>query len=136
MKLLYYIIFTIWYLLSLLPLCVLYLLSDLLYFPLYYGIKYRRKVVRTNLTNSFPEKTKEEIIRIEKQFYHFFCDYIVETIKLLSISKKQLTRRMTFGGTDEIAQKLDEQGKTFCFVYLGHYCNWEWIASLPYWVPR
>ena len=136
MKLLYYIIFTIWYLLSLLPLCVLYLLSDLLYFPLYYGIKYRREVVRTNLTNSFPEKTKEEIIRIEKQFYHFFCDYIVETIKLLSISKKQLTRRMTFGGTNEIAQKLDEQGKTFCFVYLGHYCNWEWIASLPYWVPE
>ena len=83
MKLLYYIIFTIWYLLSLLPLSVLYLLSDLLYIPLYYGIKYRRKVVRTNLTNSFPEKTKEEIIRIEKQFYHFFCDYIVETIKLL-----------------------------------------------------
>ena len=60
MKLLYYIIFTIWYLLSLLPLSVLYLLSDLLYIPLYYGIKYRRKVVRTNLTNSFPEKTKEE----------------------------------------------------------------------------
>ena len=85
MKLLYYIIFTIWYLLSLLPLSVLYLLSDLLYFPLYYGIKYRRKVVRINLTNSFPEKTKEAIIRIEKQFYHFFCDYIVETIKLLSI---------------------------------------------------
>lgn len=135
MKIIYYIVFFFWYLLSLLPLPVLYLFSDLLYFPLYYCIRYRRRIVRENLTNSFPEKSKEKIIRIEKQYYHFFCDYIIETIKLFSISEKQLKRRMTFGGVDKIVEKMEIENKNFCFVYLGHYCNWEWIASLPYWVP-
>ncbi len=136
MRIMYYILFSMWYLLSLLPLHILYVFSDLLYYPLYYLFRYRRKVVRTNLNNSFPEKDKKEIVQIEKKFYHFFCDYIMETIKLLSMSKKQLKRRMTFGGIEEIVQKMAAEDKTFCFVYLGHYCNWEWIASLPYWVPE
>ena len=98
MKVVYYIVFLFWYLLSLLPLRFLYIFSDVLYYPLYYCIRYRRKVVRQNLTGSFPDKNEKELIRIEKQFYHFFCDYMIETIKLFSISKKQLKRRMTFGG--------------------------------------
>lgn len=132
MKIIYYIIFFFWYLLSLLPLSVLYVFSDLLYFPIYYCVRYRRRIVRKNLTESFPELSKEKIIRIEKQYYHFFCDYIIETLKLFSISKKQLKRRMTFGGVEEIVKKMETEEKNFCFVYLGHYCNWEWIASLPY----
>lgn len=135
MKIIYYIIFFFWYLLSLLPLSVLYVFSDLLYFPIYYCVRYRRRIVRKNLTESFPELSKEKIIRIEKQYYHFFCDYIIETLKLFSISKKQLKRRMTFGGVEEIVKKMETEEKNFCFVYLGHYCNWEWIASLPYWIP-
>jgi KDO2-lipid IV(A) lauroyltransferase len=135
MNITYYILFGFWYLISLLPLCVLYFISDLLFYPLYYLIKYRRRVVRDNLTQSFPEKDEAEIVRIEKQFYHFFCDYVVETIKLLSIPRKELTKRMTMGGTEEIARKLKEENKTFCFIYLGHYCNWEWMASLQNWVP-
>lgn len=136
MKFIYYIVFFFWYLTSLLPLRLLYFFSDLLYYPLYYCFRYRHKVIRKNLIGSFPEKSMEEIIRIEKQYYHFFCDYIFETIKLLSISKKNLKSRMTFEGVDEILKQMEEQKKNFCFVYLGHYCNWEWIASLPYWVPE
>ena len=81
MKIIYYIVFPLWYLLSLLPLRVLYLLSDLIYYLLYYVIRYRRKVVRQNLIGSFPEKNMAEIIRIEKKFYAWFCDYVVENIK-------------------------------------------------------
>ncbi len=136
MKLVYYLVFALWYILSLLPLRFLYFLSDMLYFPLYYGLKYRQKVVRANLKGSFPEKSEEEIIRIEKEFYSFFCDYIVETIKQFSMSKKQMTRRMTFGGVNQIVADMERENKNFCFVYLGHYCNWEWIASLPYWCPE
>ncbi|WP_455672366.1 lysophospholipid acyltransferase family protein [Phocaeicola sp.] len=136
MKIVYYIVFFSWYLLSLLPLKLLYLFSDLLYFPLYYCIGYRQAIVRKNLVESFPDKDIKEIVRIEKQFYRFFCDYMVETVKLFSMSKKQIKRRMTFSGTDEIAKRLEKEGKNFCFVYLGHYGNWEWIASLPYWMPE
>lgn len=135
MKLTYYAVFFLWYLLSLLPLQFLYFISDLLFYPMYYCIRYRRKIVRNNLLHSFPDKELKEIIHIEKNFYSFFCDYILETLKLFSISKKQLMKRMTFGGIDEIVNTMEKEDKNFCFVYLGHYCNWEWIASLPYWTP-
>lgn len=131
----YYVVFALWYVLSLLPLRVLYVLSDLFYYLLYYVVRYRRKVVRKNLIGSFPDKTLPEICRIEQGFYHFFCDYVVETLKQFTLSREQLMKRMTFEGVDEIVEKMHAQDRTFCFVYLGHYCNWEWIASLPYWVP-
>jgi KDO2-lipid IV(A) lauroyltransferase len=114
---------------------LLYFVSDLLFFPTYYLARYRRKIVRRNLTGSFPEKDLKEIVRIEKRFYHFFCDYIVETIKLFSMSEEQMKRRMVFKGVDHIVSAMEKEDKNFCFVYLGHYCNWEWIASLPYWCP-
>lgn len=135
MKITYYIAYALWYLLSLLPLWLLYFVSDLLFFPTYYLARYRRKIVRRNLTGSFPEKDLKEIVRIERRFYHFFCDYIVETIKLFSMSEEQMKRRMVFKGVDHIVNAMEKEDKNFCFVYLGHYCNWEWIASLPYWCP-
>ena len=71
-NLIYYSVFFLWYLLSLLPLRFLYFISDLLFYPLYYCIRYRRKIIRNNLSNSFPEKDLKEIVQIEKQFYSFF----------------------------------------------------------------
>lgn len=135
MKVVYFIVFGFWYLLSLLPLRVLYLFSDLLYYPLYYGVRYRRRIVRRNLAGSFPEKSRKELLRIERDFYHFFCDYVVETIKLFSISRRQLMKRMTFEGVEPLIADMERQGKELCFVYLGHCGNWEWVASLPYWTP-
>lgn len=126
---LYYILFAFWFLLSLLPLRVLYLLSDLLYFLLYYCVKYRKKLVRKNLTDSFPDKSLKEITTLEKKFFHFLCDYIVETIKLLSISEKNMRKRMRFEGLGELSKSIEE-GRS-CSIYLGHYCNWEWITSFP-----
>jgi KDO2-lipid IV(A) lauroyltransferase len=136
MKITYYIIGGIWWLLSLLPLKILYLFSDMLYVLVHHVIGYRKKIVRKNLTNSFPEKSLDEIKQIEKGFYHFFCDYIVETIKQFSISKEEMKRRMVISGVEEMKDRMEKENKTFCFIYLGHFCNWEWIASLPYWVPN
>ncbi len=135
-KLNYYILSFFGYVLSLLPLCVLYLISDVLCFIMRYVIRYRHRVIHTNLTRSFPEKNAEEIARIEKQFYAWLCDYFVETLKLCSISREKMRKCMTFEGVDDIVSDMRQTGKNFCFVYLGHYGNWEWIASLPYWVPE
>ncbi len=132
MKILYYIVVAIWYLLSLLPMWVHYILSDLVFLLLYYVLGYRKKVIRKNLTTSFPEKTEEELQRIERGFYHFFCDYLAESVKLMTVSRKNLKRRMVFKGT-ELVNQCVEEGQS-CAVFLGHYCNWEWITSLPLWV--
>lgn len=130
MKLLYYLFYAGWYLLSLLPFWLLYLISDGLYYLLYHVVRYRRRVVRKNLVNSFPEKSEAEIVRIEKEFYAFFCDCAVETIKQFSMSEAEMKRRMTFTGIDELQRDMRERGANFVFVYLGHYCNWEWIVSM------
>lgn len=125
----YCFIYAFWKLLSLIPLRIMYILSDGLFYIIYYVIKYRRKVTRKNLTECFPEKSLEEIILIEKQFYHFFVDYIWETCKLSSVSFSNMRKRMIFENIEEM-ETLLSQGKSIS-LYLGHYCNWEWISSIP-----
>ena len=97
--LVYVIVYGTWYVASLLPLRVLYIFSDFLYLLIAHVVKYRHKVIWKNLNNSFPEKSDAELRQIEKDFYHYFCDYLVETIKGMSMSEKQIRRRMTFSGT-------------------------------------
>lgn len=131
-KTLYLLAYGFWYLLALLPFPVLYLFSDVFYLIMAHIVKYRHKVIGKNLRNSFPEKTDAELRRIEQGFYHWFCDYVVETFKLMTMSREQLMERMTFTGTEELNRLLSE-GRSVA-VYLGHLGNWEWITSLPYWV--
>ena len=126
-KLLYHLLYGIVYLLSLLPFRLLYMLSDGIYGLLYHIIRYRRKLVRKHLASSFPEKTEAEVIKIEHQFYHWLCDYFVETIKLLSISNEKLLRHIEFRGVEQLEQCFDE-GQN-CAAILGHYCNWEWLSA-------
>ena len=132
-KVLYYIIYPIFYLVSLLPLRVLYVFSDIQFFIVYSIVGYRKKVVRKNLRNSFPDKSEKELLKIEKEFYHWLCDYFNETVKLLSVSKKTLLKHIEFRNVEQMEQCFSE-GQN-CAAILGHYCNWEWIASLPYWCP-
>jgi len=131
-KLLYGLLYGVWFVLSLLPMWVHYVLSDLIYLVVYHLIGYRKPLVRRHLAESFPEKSGDERLRIERGFYHWFCDYLVETVKLLTISEQELKRRMVFKGTETV-DEIVESGQS-CAVYLGHYCNWEWITSLPFWV--
>ena len=128
----YHFFYSIFWLISLLPLRMLYILSDLVY-PIVKRT-YRRKVVDDNLAKSFPEKTEEERDKIANKFYHQLCDYFAEDIKLFSMSKKEMMKRMTFSGLEHIKDGFDN-GKDYMFAYLGHFGNWEWIASLQYWMP-
>jgi Kdo2-lipid IVA lauroyltransferase/acyltransferase len=125
----YYLFYGINWIVTLLPLRVLYLVSDFLYLLLYYFPSYRRKVVATNLKNAFPEKTAEELKRIEKKFYSHLADLFIETFKLTHMSKVQLKRRCTVSNP-EILQKLLEE-KRDTIAVLGHYSNWEWLIILP-----
>ena len=89
----------LFYMLSLLPLRLLYVLADFEYLLLYYVFRYRRSTVRRNLTSSFPEKSEKEIRSIERDFYRWFADYFFEALKLLSISDIELRRRFRTGRT-------------------------------------
>ena len=131
MRLVYLLVFGLLYLLSFLPLRALYVISDGFYCMVYFLVGYRRRLVRRNLADCFPEKDEAERRKIERDFYHWFCDYLVETIKLFSMSERQIRRRMVFEGHEAI--NADFSKGQSVGLYLGHYCNWEWITSLPLW---
>ncbi|MCM1520293.1 MAG: lysophospholipid acyltransferase family protein [Lachnoclostridium sp.] len=114
--------------LSLLPLKVLYLLSDLIYIIIYYIVRYRRNVVEKNIRESFPEMTDAEVRATSKKFFRNFTDYFVETIKLHHISDKEMMRRMEFVDTEVIDRLMDE-GRSIV-VYFSHCGNWEWAPSI------
>ncbi len=121
-------------LISHLPLGVLYVLADLCFPLLYHVARYRRKVVTENLNNAFPELSPRERHKIRRRFYRWFCDYVVETLKLLSMSRQEMMRRMVIEGVDEMERSLET--KPFVFIFLGHYCNWEWVSSIPLWYQK
>ena len=72
---------------------LLYIKSDVLFFIAYYILGYRKKVVRENLDLAFPEKSKAEILNIQKKFFKQLCDMLVETIKSITISEKEIRKR-------------------------------------------
>lgn len=114
------------YLLSALPFRILYGISDLTFLLLYYVVRYRRSVVQQNLQNAFPEKSADERRNIERRFYRFLCDMLLETFKTLTISKAAMLRRCRI--TAESAALLQELGAagTSVILVLGHFGNWEW----------
>lgn len=128
-KVLYYISLSLLFVLNRLPFCVLYAISDFLYFLVYYVVRYRRRVVRDNLVKSFPEKQLKEIVEIEKKFYSSLCDWFVEVIKLYGISEKEIRKRMVITGLEDVARMV-AQGRS-CVCYMGHLFNWEYVTSLP-----
>ncbi len=110
------------------PFWLLYVLSDVAYVLVYYVVHYRRHIVKRNLATSFPDKTPKELQRIERQFYHWLCDYFVEAVKLLGISKKELQQRFQVNGAELLEERF-AQGRD-CAAILGHYCNWEWLSCV------
>jgi Kdo2-lipid IVA lauroyltransferase/acyltransferase len=110
--------------LSRLPFRILYLIADFLFLVTYYLIRYRREVVWKNLINSFPDKPHEELRLIEKQFYRNLADTTVETLKLLTISEKQLLARVKMDNT--VPMKYHQLGYS-AFGMTAHFCNWEWL---------
>ncbi len=114
--------------LACLPLGVLYVFADVLYYIIYYIARYRRRLVRENIAKCFPAKSNSERAEIERKFYRNFADYIVETVKLLHISDAEMCRRMQFDNI-ELIDSLVAEGRSVV-VYFAHCGNWEWAPSM------
>ena len=119
----YYLVYGLLYLLSLLPMWLLYGLSDGIAFLLYAVIRYRRGVVLSNLNIAFPERTDAERLRIARRFYRNFTDNFIETIKLLSAGEKFLQKRLVLDNPELLDNYYDQGRKVQ--VHLGHCFNWE-----------
>lgn len=116
---------------AILPLPLLYCISDVLYLFIYHIIRYRRKIAEKNIDEAFPEKSEKERRKIKKDFYRHFTDIFVETIKLLHVSDEEMRRRIVFRNMEELDKSI-EQGRSVV-MYAGHFCNWEWLSSITLW---
>lgn len=110
---------------SYLPLPVLYRVSTVVYFITYYLIRYRYKVVRENIKNAFPDKNSAEIAAISKQFYKNFSDFIIEALKSITISARELEKRVVIKDP-EVIERYFKNGQSV-LVLTSHQFNWEWM---------
>ncbi len=114
-------------LLSRLPLGLLFVFADFLYYVLRYGLRYRRAVVLENLRLSFPEKTTAEIQTLANGFYRNLTDVIVETIRMPALLPAELRQRVRFTNAELVQTRL-RAGQTVIGVG-SHQGNWEWVPS-------
>jgi KDO2-lipid IV(A) lauroyltransferase len=111
-------------LISRLPFWMLYLLADLLFFIVFYVAGYRRKVTRDNLANAFPEKSDGERKQIERKYYRFLADMIMESLKMNSMHSREVHSRCRLKNPQEIERHY-QLGRSVLLAS-GHYANWEW----------
>lgn len=123
----YYFVYGILWLFSLLPMRVLYFFSDCFYGIIFYVLRYRRDIVLDNLAMAFPEKTEKERWNIAKKFYHNLVDTFMEAIKMITASHNFLEKRVK--GNWELINTLEAGGKSIQ-VHLGHNFNWEWANAV------
>ena len=127
-SMLYYLLFGLTWLFSLIPFRLLYLISDGLFLFTYYIIGYRKEVVFRNLRNSFPERSGPEIEALARRFYRHFCDFLLESTKCIRIPVKTLDKRMKLLNP-EVFSELARNRRNFALV-TAHYNNWEWMINL------
>lgn len=116
------------WLLSHMPLGVLYPIGYVVYILMYYVVGYRKKVVKKNLSESFPDMTAKELRLTMKDFYLNFADYIVETVRLGGISEKEIKSRVSYENL-ELVEGYLKAGRPIV-AYFSHCINWEWVTSL------
>lgn len=115
------------YLVALLPFPLLYGLADVMFVVLYGLVGYRKKVTRENLKRSFPEKSEKELRQIERGYYRHLCDLILETFKLLGMSRSDLLKRCKINNYEMYFDLLSQRRNTV--ATLGHQGNWEWVGA-------
>ncbi len=110
----------------------LYFISDWVLYPLvYHVLRYRRRLVRKQLAGC---DLTDDLLDVERRFYHTLCDYIVETLRLMHMSEAEARRRVEWVGIGEMSERMLREGKYTSFVYLAHFGNWEWLSSAGLWM--
>lgn len=116
------------WLISILPFRIFYLISDSIYLVVYYIIGYRKKTVRHNLQIALPHLNDKDRLRIEKKFYHHFCDLFMEMVKTMTISPKEMQKRFKITNP-ELLQEYEAKNRSI-MVLASHYASWEWLIAI------
>ena len=122
------VLYPILWIISMLPMRILFMISDVLYVITYYIIGYRKKIVRSNLKLCFPNKSDQELLALEKKSFQHFIDVFMELIKSFTMTEKEMSKRLSITNP-ELLDAYYEQNKSVIFLS-GHYANWEWVSFI------
>ncbi|MGO1244718.1 MAG: lysophospholipid acyltransferase family protein [Sphingobacterium sp.] len=126
----YRLVYVAIYMVSLLPMALLYAMASLTFFFVYQIVGYRKEVVIQNIARSFPEQQYGEVQAIVKKFYVCFVSYFAEMIKGVSVDAKILNEKIVFENL-ELVDLYIKSGRNV-IVALGHCGNWEVLNFLPH----
>lgn len=122
----YYFIYPLFWIIGKLPKCITKQIARFIYFMLYRVTGYRKEIVRENLKNSFPKKSEEELLDIERKFYRHLADVFIDSIEMCSITEKQMRKKMVFLNGEQIEEFT--KGKSW-IVAMVHYASWDYPTS-------
>lgn len=127
-NIIFYCIYIIGYIIGKLPLAIQHIISDIGYIIVYRVIRYRLKVVRINLSYSFPEKTEKERRKIERDFYKHLIDIMLESLTMIALSKNGLNKRFKYTNPEYLNELVEQRS---VINIMAHYGTWEYTANLP-----
>lgn len=100
-------------------------MTDCLYVFIYHIWRFRRKLSLSNLSNSFPDKSAQELEQIARQAYRNACNMLAEVLKGAVIGEQELRRRVRFVNA-EVLTRFTRAGQSVILL-ASHHCNWEWL---------
>jgi KDO2-lipid IV(A) lauroyltransferase len=110
-----------------------YILEEIIYFILQYVVRYRRKVVLTNLRNAFPEKSDKEISKIAARCNRNLAEQMINTLSVAGISPERLKRYQTVVNIEEYRKAVAGRD---VILLAGHYGSWEYHTSVAQHAPE
>lgn len=113
--------------LSLLPISFLYGLGGLAYLVLRYVLGYRKEVILANIERAFPQWTSQEKQQLLHSSYSHLAKLIAEGIKNLSISEKELLKKIRIDNP-ALFDSLYSKGK-HVIILSSHLENWEYFIT-------
>ncbi len=99
-------------------------MADVIFLVTFHLVAYRKRVVLRNLANAFPEKSETERGEIAREFYRRFSEYIVETLKAITITREELLSRVQYLNVADVQPHADKNQSII--VIASHQFNWEW----------
>lgn len=84
-------------------------------------------MTRTNLCNAYPDRTPEERLKIEKEYYRHISDLLLEGIHNLYASPRSILQHYHFVNR-EFVNAYYEKGQSIILMS-SHYNNWEYMIT-------
>jgi Kdo2-lipid IVA lauroyltransferase/acyltransferase len=123
-----FLLYPVIYGIAIIPFPWVYGFSHLIYFILRYLVAYRKEIIENNLEQAFPEKSKTEIRKIRNKFYRNYSEIFIETLKILSVSQKNLQKRISFVENEAYTSLFKTKGKAL--ILTGHIGNFELAGQI------